>query len=292
MFALVIPSYDNAKTLQETLGSLLLLEERHRIELILSDDGSTDGSQDFLKAWVEKHREDFGRLVLNLNAVNLGSSANHGKGFSLARSEYGVYIGADDLIINPSFPRELEEALAANPKVRLARTDVIAHDRPKNLKWRVFARHGHFFRFSARRQFALFVIHHKESLWMCGPGTVVHVQTLLNTPRAIDSRCKYIEDSHLYLAMAGAGIAIRYLPVQGIVWVRSPEGRSYLHDGRFDFSLDEKLREEELIRPYLYKIFPWEWLIAAFHAADWPFSSLSRWLNPFYRDYDRGPLYL
>jgi glycosyltransferase involved in cell wall biosynthesis len=289
MFALIIPSYNSMGTLPATLSSVLKLEDRQRVELILTDDGSTDGTRDFLQKWSDEHRATFGRVVLNLNPANLGATGNHIKGFSLAKSVYGTYIGSDDLFESPTFPRDLENAIAAQPGLVIGRTDVIAYDVPQQERWHVFGRHGNFFTRSARRQYALFAMY--GSLHRCGPGTVLHIPTLLSTPGTDDVRYMRSEDKLWHLQLILHGYAVRYLDVPGIVWIRSDAGASYKSKGKLYqstasiFSDDGERAKKELIRPNLYRLMPWEWLIWGMQKCPWPLPNIARRLDPFKREY-------
>jgi glycosyltransferase involved in cell wall biosynthesis len=85
--------YNRAKYLDECIESILN-SRFEAFELIIVDDGSTDGSQDIAKRWASKDQ----RIRFFQNQSNLGDYKNRNRAAALANGKYLKYVDADDMI--------------------------------------------------------------------------------------------------------------------------------------------------------------------------------------------------
>lgn len=81
VLAIVIPFYNANATLGRTLDSLQVIasESKHRVQLVLIDDGSTDGSATTAREWATMQRPNFGKIEL-IYKVNGGTSSARNRG--------------------------------------------------------------------------------------------------------------------------------------------------------------------------------------------------------------------
>ncbi len=92
LISCVVPVYNGERYLGETLDSIL--DQTYRpIEVIVVDDGSTDGTPGVASAYVERHRE----LVRYAHQANAGPPAARNHGLEIARGEIITFLDADDL---------------------------------------------------------------------------------------------------------------------------------------------------------------------------------------------------
>jgi hypothetical protein len=113
--SVVIPAYQAAATIGETVASVLA-QTVPPLELIVSDDGSTDALEDAL----EPHR-DAVRLVRNPHG---GAAAARNAGVAVAQGDFVLILDADDVLL----PRKLEALTAlaiVRPDLDLLSTDVL-----------------------------------------------------------------------------------------------------------------------------------------------------------------------
>ncbi|MEQ1665009.1 MAG: glycosyltransferase [Bdellovibrionales bacterium] len=87
--SIVIPVYNQRKYIEKTLNSVLG-QSYERLECIVVDDGSTDGSGDVARS--------FGDRVTVISQKNQGQATALNKGWSAASGEILGYLSSDDLI--------------------------------------------------------------------------------------------------------------------------------------------------------------------------------------------------
>jgi glycosyltransferase involved in cell wall biosynthesis len=94
----IVPVYNGARFLGETLASIL--SQTHQpVEVIVVDDGSTDGTAGVIAS--------FGARVRSVRQENAGEAAARNTGVRLASGEYVAFLDADDLWEAPKIERQL-----------------------------------------------------------------------------------------------------------------------------------------------------------------------------------------
>jgi glycosyltransferase involved in cell wall biosynthesis len=91
--SVVIPCHNAERDLEATIASVLA-QDAPAWELVVIDDGSTDGTA----AIVERHRPMLGDRLVAESGPNRGVSAARNRGTELARGRYLQYLDADDLL--------------------------------------------------------------------------------------------------------------------------------------------------------------------------------------------------
>lgn len=92
--SICVPCYNSMKYLQETVDSIL--GQTHQdIELILADDGSTDGTRDYIKGLSESNPK-VKAVLLEKNTGNIGLVFK--KGLEVATGQYCMDFGSDDIL--------------------------------------------------------------------------------------------------------------------------------------------------------------------------------------------------
>jgi glycosyltransferase involved in cell wall biosynthesis len=101
--SVVIPSYNHARFLQEAIGSVQA-QTLSDLEIIVIDDGSTDGSFDLVQNLATEDRR-----IVALRQANAGSHATINRGVRMARAPWIAILNSDDRWA----PNRLEKMLAA-----------------------------------------------------------------------------------------------------------------------------------------------------------------------------------
>lgn len=93
MVSLIIPNYNKAKYILETLNSVLKQSSKDW-ECIIIDDASNDKSIELINKFI--YNED--KFILISNSYSKGASACRNQGAQLAKGEYLIFLDSDDLI--------------------------------------------------------------------------------------------------------------------------------------------------------------------------------------------------
>lgn len=98
LVSVVVITYNSSKYVIETLESIRLQSYKN-IELIISDDGSTDDTIEKCNAWIEKNKDRFVRAKVLTVACNTGIPANCNRAVRTCTGEWIKIIGGDDLLL-------------------------------------------------------------------------------------------------------------------------------------------------------------------------------------------------
>lgn len=93
LFSVVIPTYNSERFIEETLNSVFD-QTWNDYELIVSDDGSTDGTKDLVRRLFEAHRDIRCRLIEN---EHRGAGGSRNAGISTAAGDWIAFLDSDDI---------------------------------------------------------------------------------------------------------------------------------------------------------------------------------------------------
>jgi len=112
-FSIVITCYNQGDFIKEAVDSALAQNCRDR-EIIVVDDGSTDGSRQLLKTYANA-------ITLETVEVNGGAVAARNRGAAIARGDYLVFLDGDDRLQPSALDVYASVADRKSPKLILAR---------------------------------------------------------------------------------------------------------------------------------------------------------------------------
>src|SRR5215467_1073431 len=93
--AVLIPSYNQETIIEETVMSALT-QNYDNMEVVVSDDASTDRTPQILRGIQRKYPE---RLKTFLHQTNLGVTQNHTRGLLECRGDFIAFQDGDDLFL-------------------------------------------------------------------------------------------------------------------------------------------------------------------------------------------------
>jgi len=111
VISVVIPVYNGAKTIKETIESVLQ-QSYENFEIIVINDGSQDETLAVINSIKDQRIKVF-------SYSNAGLSASRNRGFAQARGEFIAFLDADDLWTKDKLEAQLE-ALQQNPQAAVA----------------------------------------------------------------------------------------------------------------------------------------------------------------------------
>ena len=91
--SIIIVNYNTKDLLKDCLDSIYQHTQEIDFEVIVSDNGSVDGSIEMLK-------QDFPQVVLIENNANLGFGAANNRGLAVAKGKYIFYLNSDTVLLN------------------------------------------------------------------------------------------------------------------------------------------------------------------------------------------------
>jgi len=100
--------YNHAAFVEEALNSVIN-QSYSKIELIVIDDGSLDGSSKVIKKWMANHPD----ATLILNGKNLGYCTTFNKAYRIAKGEFVIDLAADDVLL----PNRVDEGIRTFEKI-------------------------------------------------------------------------------------------------------------------------------------------------------------------------------
>ena len=248
--SIVIITYNSSEYVLETLESAKHQTYRS-IELIVSDDCSTDNTVTICHEWLEQNKSRFVRTELVEAEQNTGIPANCNRGYKKAQGEFIKGIAGDDILL-PNCVEDLVGAIGDNYIIagicksfylNTNQEKVFGRDYPTQDKYL-------FFDSSPRLQHKRLLI---ES-FNFAPGVLLK-KKLFDKVGWYDEQYPYIEDLPLWLKCTSSGIKITLLQ-KSVVLYRTKHGSSvFSNTSSYNIKFHSclfKFRHD-----YIYPRIPW-----------------------------------
>ncbi len=177
--SVIIPSHNRLSMLKEAVDSVLA-QDFEDFELIVVDDGSTDGTGEAIKQYG-------GRVRLLEHPVNRGVSAARNKGIVHARGKYIAFLDSDDLWVKGKLKAQVA-FLDDNPQYPLCYTDEIWIRRGKRVN--PMKKHA---------KFSGWIFEKCLPLCIISPSSAMMRKTLFSKVGLFDEALPVCEDFDLWL---------------------------------------------------------------------------------------------
>jgi hypothetical protein len=122
LLSIGLPVYNGAKHLRESIESLLA-QDVEDLELVISDNASTDDTPAICAAYAKKDS----RVRYSRNESNVGAAANYNRVFELSNGTYFMW-GSDDDVWDPRFARLCIAKLEKHPAAVLCTSQLLYVD--------------------------------------------------------------------------------------------------------------------------------------------------------------------
>lgn len=116
--SVVVITYNSSKYVLETLESVKA-QDYPNIELIVSDDCSTDNTFELVNQWIEENNHCFCRALSVQTEKNGGICVNYNRGLKEVRGEWVKYIAGDDILMPNCISTFVSELGTSNDKIML-----------------------------------------------------------------------------------------------------------------------------------------------------------------------------
>ena len=97
LVSIAVITYQSSPYVVETLESIAKQTYRN-IELIISDDGSNDGTVDVCMEWLSVNGNRFVRTEVLTVPANTGTSANYNRAEDACRGDWVMTVDGDDML--------------------------------------------------------------------------------------------------------------------------------------------------------------------------------------------------
>ncbi|MBT3240536.1 MAG: glycosyltransferase [Chloroflexi bacterium] len=129
LVSVLMTSYNQENFIEEAMLSVVQ-QDYENLQIVVSDDGSTDKTPEILKKIAQNFPE---RLEVYLHNENSGSTKNYNFSLSKCRGEYICYLDGDDVMFQGKISKQLKFMLA-HPEYILSyhNVEVFESDTPNN----------------------------------------------------------------------------------------------------------------------------------------------------------------
>ncbi|CAG1021082.1 Putative teichuronic acid biosynthesis glycosyltransferase TuaG [Patescibacteria group bacterium] len=117
IISVVVLVYNSSMYLHDALASILA-QDYYNIDLVISDDCSTDSSLAMVKDWARLNSDRLHCITVVESVVNTGVSANCNRGAKKARGEWLKFLAADDMLL-PNYIHDCLEFISQTDAVAL-----------------------------------------------------------------------------------------------------------------------------------------------------------------------------
>ena len=116
LVSVIVITYNSSEWVLETLDSAIK-QTYPNIEIIITDDCSTDNTLDVCKKWMKEHKKAGKEIKLVEAKKNTGTTGNHQRGVGAAHGEWIKCIAGDD-ILAPTAIESYVQYITEHPEVR------------------------------------------------------------------------------------------------------------------------------------------------------------------------------
>lgn len=109
--SIIVATYNCASYIEDALDSVFRQTYRD-VELVVTDDCSSDDSVAVTTRWIEAHKNRFSRVVTTRTDKNSGVTANYNTGLRAARGEWVKCLDGDDMLTDDAIETYIKQCMA------------------------------------------------------------------------------------------------------------------------------------------------------------------------------------
>lgn len=208
LVSIIVITYNSSEYVIETLDSALM-QTYPNIEIVISDDCSTDNTVSICRNWIEKNGNRGIPMYLVEAPKNTGTPGNNNRGLNASHGQWLKFIAGDD-ILAPTAIEAYVGYVLAHPGVKhlracavhfsgnFADADIEKHDKISQFMYRE--------EITAKDQFKVIT----KTFFGSGPTYFIKAD-ILKKIGGYDTRFPMQEDYPMFIKMIGMGYKMEYL---------------------------------------------------------------------------------
>ena len=215
LVSVAVITYNSSKYVLETLESIKA-QTYQNIELIISDDCSTDNTMQLCKNWCEQNKERFARIQYVEVEQNTGVSANCNRAEDACEAEWVKLIAGDDMLLPNCITDFMEYVQAHNDVVYVfGWVKVFGTNSKKCMYYEQEVFDKKFFSLSLRQQYDRLI-----NEGNCIPAAACFYNRLKkrNMNLRFDERIPLLEDLPLWINVIKAGVKMFLMDKQVVMY--------------------------------------------------------------------------
>jgi len=246
LVSIVLVTYNSSAFVRETLQSVGN-QSYSNVELIISDDGSTDSTIEICENWATENRGRFVSLIIVAAPENTGIPANCNRGIGAASGDWIKLLAGDDLLLPECIKANVQFALQ-NPAAKVVYSDakkIDENSRPFSVSMNFYARDNdawrdYFFRQDSKRQLKLYG---RQPLFLVSP-TIFFQRQFWENIGGFDEDFTIFEDVAFNIRALNAGTKLLHMPAESVAYRLHSQSISKMDDPTL---ARKRLRELQLL---------------------------------------------
>jgi len=207
LFSVVVITYNSSVFIEETLDSIYNQTYKN-IELIISDDASTDNTIDICKNWLKKNSKRFIDTHLSTVESNTGIPSNINRGIRLAKGAWIKGIAGDDAMFKEGIKYGVDY-IHSNKEVCIFSSDRISYRDMLNddcIISKSSDEESSFFKLSSAEQYSSLLYENRISA-----VSMFFKKSLIDEVGGFDESIRFMEDHPMWLTLTKKGVKIFHL---------------------------------------------------------------------------------
>ena len=206
LVSVLVVTYNAGEYICETLDSIKS-QTYDNIELIVSDDHSSDETVQLANEWIEKNKERFARTVVLHIDCNTGVSANYNRAVGACRGEWIKNVDGDDLLCDNCVEDNIKY-ISEHPECKLVFSNVSIFS--GSMKKRRM--HGLFFNDEKKKIFQLEAFEQFKMLLHSNilPSQSAFIKSEILKSHPYNEDYKGLEDAPMWVYLTRDGIKAHY----------------------------------------------------------------------------------
>lgn len=210
LVSIIVITFNSSKYVLETLESAKA-QTYQNIELIVSDDCSTDNTVEICSKWINENKDRFVRAELITVEKNSGVAPNCNRGIKVANGKWIKIIAGDDMLLencikdNVDYSNTIKDSEWISSKVFLKFNDILNAENHSRLKKAI--------KINSQKEF----IKQMLILDFISSPTVFISKDVVEKNGFFNEQIPMLEDSPFWLKLFEAGVKLHFLEKETVI---------------------------------------------------------------------------